>query len=141
MSADATPGMTAPVRAFLSGPLAATLDEADTGPFADNADFLRTYEALTTLQVIAYKLAAECQQRVLSFASRDFGSIYAFLEAARGEPDSISVALAEAWAEEAATAAGESFDSGAASCRRARAPALSHLTRSCREQARLARRW
>ena len=83
-----------------------------------------------------YRLSAE-----RGFASRDFGSIYAFLEAARGEPDSISVALAEAWAEEAATAAGESFDSGAASCRRARAPALSHLTQSCREQARLARRW
>lgn len=55
-----------------------------------------------------YRLSAE-----RGFASRDFGSIYAFLEAARGEPDSISVALAEAWAEEAATAAGESFDSGA----------------------------
>lgn len=61
------------VRAFLTGPLAKVLDEPEEGPFQDNASYLRTYEALTTLQVIAYKLASECQQRVLSFGSRDFG--------------------------------------------------------------------
>ena len=33
----------------------------------------RRYEALATLQVIAYKLGSECQQRLLSFTSRDFG--------------------------------------------------------------------
>ena len=60
------------VRALLSGPLAAVLDDAEEGPFADNAAFLLTYEALTSLQVAVHKLAAECQQRVISFASRDF---------------------------------------------------------------------
>jgi hypothetical protein len=53
-------------------PLAAVLDDAEEGPFADNAAFLLTYEALTSLQVAVHKLAAECQQRVISFASRDF---------------------------------------------------------------------
>mmetsp|Transcript_55125 Transcript_55125/g.109460 ORF Transcript_55125/g.109460 Transcript_55125/m.109460 type:complete len:1218 (-) Transcript_55125:466-4119(-) len=60
------------VRAFLSGPLADVLDEPEEGAFEDNAAYLRTYETLTTLQVVAYKLASECQQRVLSFSSRDF---------------------------------------------------------------------
>ena len=60
------------VRAFLSGPLAAILDEPEEGPFADNDAFLLTYEALTSLQVAVYKLSSECQQRVMSFASRDF---------------------------------------------------------------------
>ena len=67
------PALPSHVRAFLTGPLAATLDEPDEGPYADNAAYLRTLEALTTLQVVGYKMASECQQRVLSFASRDFG--------------------------------------------------------------------
>lgn len=61
------------IKALLSGDVARVADEPDVGPFADDADFLRTLEALMTLQGTAYKLTLECQQRVLSFASRDFG--------------------------------------------------------------------
>lgn len=61
------------IRALLSGVLEQVVDAADDGPFASDQDYLNTLEALTTLEVIAYKLALECQQRVLSFASRDFG--------------------------------------------------------------------
>ena len=67
--------MSAPpcVRALLPGALAAILDDDETGPFADHTAFLSTYEAYTTLKVMAHKLSGECQQRVVSFASRDFG--------------------------------------------------------------------
>ena len=68
------------------------------------------------------------QARPVSFAAA--GGLILFTSLGGG--DSVDVDLSDG---------GESFDSGAASCRRARAPALSHLTRSCREQARLARRW
>ena len=61
------------IQGFLPGTLADVVDDAETGPFKDDATYLRTLEALTTLQVMAYKLGLECQQRVLSFASRDFG--------------------------------------------------------------------
>ena len=44
------------IRAFLTGPLDQVVDDADEGPFDDDAAFLRTLEALTTLQVVAYKL-------------------------------------------------------------------------------------
>ena len=72
MADDKKPSVDA-VRALLSGPLAAVLDDEDEdGPFADNAAYLATYEALTSLQVIVHKLSNECQQRVISFASRDF---------------------------------------------------------------------
>ena len=61
------------VKGFLPGSLADVIDDANDGPFEDDTAYLRTLEALTTLQVMAYKLGLECQQRVLSFASRDFG--------------------------------------------------------------------
>ena len=73
MSAATTGSDEQGIKALLSGDVARVADEPDVGPFADDADFLRTLEALMTLQGTAYKLALECQQRVLSFASRDFG--------------------------------------------------------------------
>lgn len=61
------------IKGFLPGALADVVDDADTGAFANDESYLQTLEALTTLQVMAYKLGQECQQRVVSFASRDFG--------------------------------------------------------------------
>ena len=61
------------VRAFFPGTLAGIVDEPDEGPFQDNTDYLRTLEALYTLQVTLFKISAECQQRVISHSSRDFG--------------------------------------------------------------------
>ena len=60
------------IKAFLTGPLALVVDEPESGPFADEGAYMRTLEACLTLEVVAHKLAAECQQRVLSYASRDF---------------------------------------------------------------------
>lgn len=60
------------IKSLLPGALSDIVDDADSGPFADDAAYLHTLEALTTLQVMAYKLGLECQQRVVSFASRDF---------------------------------------------------------------------
>ena len=72
MSSKTNGAAAAPIKAFLTGPLALVVDEPDTGPFATEACFLRTLEACSTLEVVAHKLASECQQRVLSYASRDF---------------------------------------------------------------------
>ena len=44
------------MKSFLPGSLAAVIDDSDTGPFEDDPAYLRTLEALTTLQVMAYKL-------------------------------------------------------------------------------------
>ena len=63
----------AAVRPFLPGSLSDICDEPEVGAFASNTDFLRTLEAHFTLSVALYKLAGECQQRVLSHSSRDFG--------------------------------------------------------------------
>ena len=62
----------AEVRAYFPGTLASIVDEPSEGPFKDNADYLRTLEALYTLQVTLFKISAECQQRVISHSSRDF---------------------------------------------------------------------
>jgi SpoVK/Ycf46/Vps4 family AAA+-type ATPase len=61
------------IKALLPAALGPVIDGPESGPFKDEAEFLYTLEALTTLQVIAYKWSLECQQRVLSYASRDFG--------------------------------------------------------------------
>ena len=61
------------VRAYFPGTLASIVDEPSEGPFKDNTDYLRTLEALYTLQVTLFKISAECQQRVISHSSRDFG--------------------------------------------------------------------
>ena len=46
------------VRAILPASLASVLSESDDAvPFADNSDYIRTLEALLTLQVALFKLS------------------------------------------------------------------------------------
>ena len=61
------------IRAFLTPSVVGVLDDADTGPFASEAEYLRTLEALLTLEVQVYKMKLEVQQRVTSSASLEFG--------------------------------------------------------------------
>ena len=62
-----------PVRTFLPITLHAVLDEPETGAFESEEAYVRTLEALITLEVQAYKLTLEVNQRATSFASREFG--------------------------------------------------------------------